>query len=172
MPNKPEQVFKVGAVRASIFRNDVAYNGKMITLPKVVLEARYRDKNGEWKGTHSFSLNEVPKAILALQKSFDYLTVIFLGRFSMRPMHFFGTIGLSCFSLGFLFSLHLTIQWLNDIAIGNRPLLLLGILLILMGIQFFTTGFVAELLVTMRQRQQDPLHSVRAVYNAAGHPPA
>jgi len=74
MPNKPEQVFKVGAVRASVFKNTITHQGKEITLAKVILEVRYRDKSGQWRGTHSLSLNELPKAILALQKSYEYLT--------------------------------------------------------------------------------------------------
>jgi hypothetical protein len=73
MSNKPEKVFKAGAVRASIFRNHITQNGRQIPLPKVILEVRYRDKNGEWRGTNSLSLNEVPKAVLALQKAFEYL---------------------------------------------------------------------------------------------------
>jgi hypothetical protein len=72
--SKPEISFKVGAVRASVFRNLVANNGRMIPLPKVVIEVRYKDKMGQWKGTNSLSLNDIPKAILALQKAFEYLT--------------------------------------------------------------------------------------------------
>ena len=72
--SKPEISFKVGAVRASVFRNLVANNGRMIPLPKVVIEVRYKDKTGQWNGTNSLSLNDIPKAILALQKAFDYLT--------------------------------------------------------------------------------------------------
>ncbi|MDI6451452.1 hypothetical protein [Anaerobaca lacustris] len=71
---KPETVFKVGAVRASIFRNTVERNGQSIPLPKVVIEVRYKDKTGQWNGTNSLSLNDIPKAILALQKAFEYLT--------------------------------------------------------------------------------------------------
>lgn len=70
---KPETVFKVGAVRASIFRNTIQKNGRTISLPKVVIEVRYRDKTGKWNGTNSLSLNDLPKAILALQKAFEYL---------------------------------------------------------------------------------------------------
>jgi len=72
--SKPEKVFKIGAVRASIFRNAIQRQGKQVMLPKVVLEVRYRDKSGTWKGTNSLSLNEVPKAVLALQKAFEYLS--------------------------------------------------------------------------------------------------
>jgi hypothetical protein len=71
--SKPETVFKVGAVRASIFRNSIQKAGKFILLPKVVIEVRYKDKTGQWNGTNSLSLNDLPKAILALQKAFEYL---------------------------------------------------------------------------------------------------
>ena len=73
MANKPEQVFKVGAVRASVFRNIIQKNGQSIPLPKVVIEVRYKDKTGQWAGTNSLSINDLPKAILALQKAFEYL---------------------------------------------------------------------------------------------------
>jgi len=73
MGNKPETVFKVGAVRASIFRNIIHKNGQSIPLPKVVIEVRYKDKTGQWAGTNSLSINDLPKAILALQKAFEYL---------------------------------------------------------------------------------------------------
>ena len=72
--SKPEKVFKIGAVRASIFRNTIERQGKQVPLPKVILEVRYLDKSGQWKGTNSLSLNEVPKAVLALQKAFEYLS--------------------------------------------------------------------------------------------------
>ena len=72
--SKPETSFKVGAVRASVFRNVVVNNGRTIPLPKVVIEVRYKDKTGQWNGTNSLSLNDIPKAILALQKAFEYLT--------------------------------------------------------------------------------------------------
>ena len=71
--SRPEVSFKVGAVRASIFRNEMKQGNQTISIGKVVLEVRYRDKSGEWKSTHSMSANEVPKAILALQKAYEYL---------------------------------------------------------------------------------------------------
>ena len=71
--SKPETVFKVGAVRASVFRNTIEKNGQFIPLPKVAIEVRYKDKTGQWNGTNSLSLNDLPKAILALQKAFEYL---------------------------------------------------------------------------------------------------
>ena len=49
MSNKPEQVFKVGPVRAPVFRNEITHNGRIVYLPKIVIEVRYKDKSGEWK---------------------------------------------------------------------------------------------------------------------------
>ena len=72
--SKPETVFKVGAVRASVFRNTIERSGQSIQMPKVALEVRYKDKTGQWQGTNSLSLNDLPRAILALQKAFAYLT--------------------------------------------------------------------------------------------------
>ena len=73
-PKKPEKVFKVGAVRASVFQNTITHGGKDVPLSKVILEVRYKDKAGQWQGTHSLSLNELPKAILALQMAYQFLT--------------------------------------------------------------------------------------------------
>ena len=72
--SKPETVFKIGAVRASIFQNIIEKNGQSIKLPKVVIQVRYKDKSGQWQSTNSLSINDLPKAILALQKAFEYLT--------------------------------------------------------------------------------------------------
>ena len=73
---KPETVFKVGAVRASVFKNIFEKAGQTIELPKVVIEVRFRDKKtSEWKGTNSLSINDIPKAILALQQAYEYLMI-------------------------------------------------------------------------------------------------
>ena len=70
----PEKIFKVGACRATVFRNEIMKNGKKLYLPKVVFQVRYKDKDGNWKGTSSMSINDLPKAILAMQKAYEYLT--------------------------------------------------------------------------------------------------
>ena len=71
--SKPEKVFKMGAVRAAVFRNVIEKNGQQIPIRKVIIEVRYRDKKGEWKSANSLSLNELPKAITALQQAYEYL---------------------------------------------------------------------------------------------------
>ena len=73
--SQPEISFKVGAVRAAIFMNTMQRGPKTVNIGKVILEVRYKDKDGQWKSTHSMSANELPKAILALQKAYEYLTI-------------------------------------------------------------------------------------------------
>ncbi|MBN2044439.1 MAG: glycosyltransferase family 2 protein [Anaerolineales bacterium] len=77
---------------------------------------------------------------------FDFITVIFLIRFTRRPLHFFGWLGLISLGLGFLIDGYLSILWLMGHTIGHRPLLTLGTLLIIIGAQFFSLGLLAELL--------------------------
>ena len=84
----------------------------------------------------------------------DLITVLFLGRYFQRPLHFFGVIGLLLLGAGLVVSVYLTINWFMGIPIGNRPLFFLGILLIIVGIQFFSLGLLAELFVQRRHREQ------------------
>lgn len=83
----------------------------------------------------------------------DSLTTTFLLRYYDRPMYFFGRIGLLTGGLGFVICLLLTILWLQGEAIGTRPLLTLGVLLIIMGVQFISTGFVCNLIIDRNFRQ-------------------
>ncbi len=81
----------------------------------------------------------------------DLLSIIFVSRFSKKPMHFFGLIGTLFVFLGFVILFILSIQKLFfDVSgIASRPLFYFGILTFIVGTQFFTTGFLAEL--TLRQ---------------------
>lgn len=77
----------------------------------------------------------------------DLMTVIVLTRYLKRPGHFFGGLGLASGTCGFLILLSLSIEKLIfDASIGHRPLLLLGVLLLLLGIQLITTGLIGELI--------------------------
>ncbi len=77
----------------------------------------------------------------------DSLTTTFLLKYYDRPMYFFGRLGLFTGGLGFVICLWLSIQWLGGESIGTRPLLTLGVLLVIMGVQFISTGFVCNLIV-------------------------
>ena len=77
----------------------------------------------------------------------DLISVAFLTRFAVRPMHFFGTLGTLAFVGGFGINAYLTVQWLMGYPIGRRPLLFLGMLLIILGVQLFSTGLLGEMFI-------------------------
>ncbi len=91
---------------------------------------------------------------------FDFITLLLIRRFIDRPMHFFGMIG-SLFSfVGVVVLSHLAyIKIFDGVAIGNRPLLILGVLMVIVGIQLFSSGFLAELLI--RQNSNRSVYVVR-----------
>ena len=73
MANKPIKTFRAGCVKAAIFENQTTYNGKQSTIYRIAIDKSYKDSNGVWKSTSSFNAStELPKAILVLQKAFDY----------------------------------------------------------------------------------------------------
>jgi len=76
---------------------------------------------------------------------FDFITVLFLTRFHGRPLHFFGYIGTGFFVLGLIINTYLSIvKFIGHQAIGHRPLLLFGVMLMIMGVQVGMSGIVSE----------------------------
>ncbi len=71
---KPEKKFHCGLIEASIFENEVLQNGNQFKVKKVVFQKRYKGKDG-WKTTHTLDINDLPKAILVLKKSYEYLVL-------------------------------------------------------------------------------------------------
>jgi len=77
----------------------------------------------------------------------DLITILFLTNYLRRPAHLFGTTGLALGGTGFLICMYMTVLWfLGQRPIGNRPLLLLGILLLITGVQFVSIGLLGELI--------------------------
>ncbi len=89
----------------------------------------------------------------------DLITVMFLITYATKPMHLFGSIGLISLSIGLCLGVYLSILRFLGQSIGNRPLLTLAVLLVIAGIQSFSTGLIAELLVnrTSRSIEEDEL---------------
>ncbi len=85
-----------------------------------------------------------------LNTLYDLFSAWFIWRFSQKPMHLFGAMGVVLFGIGTLINFYLLLVKLGGESIGNRPLLFLGILLTLSGIQFVTTGFIADLIIRSR----------------------
>ncbi len=90
----------------------------------------------------------------------DLITVLFITRYTRRPLHLFGAVGLLFLAAGFGIDLYLAIQWMGGATLSNRPLLLLGVLLMLLGIQVLTTGLLGEM-ITFKNFRRPESYSVK-----------
>jgi glycosyltransferase involved in cell wall biosynthesis len=93
----------------------------------------------------------------------DLLTVSFMGRYRHRPLHLFGGLGLLLGALGTAILVYLTVLKATGEAIGHRPLLTLGVLLVVVGLQFFSLGLISELITSHHEerageRDREQLH--------------
>ncbi len=114
------------------------------TVEEVVVE---HDKRKFGKSKYGFSKlwKDMP----------DMLTMIFLSRYKDRPLHFFGIVGEVLFILGVIVLGYLSLLHFMGKSIGTRPLLFLGVMLVLSGFQAFFTGFLADLLVHLNDKNGD-----------------
>jgi glycosyltransferase involved in cell wall biosynthesis len=83
----------------------------------------------------------------------DLLTVSFIGRYRHRPLHLFGGLGLALGAIGLGILVYLTILKLGGHAIGGRPLLTLGVLLVVVGLQFFSLGLISEMITSHHEER-------------------
>ncbi len=100
-------------------------------------------------GTTKFGAARYPRGL------FDLLTVVFIGRYSQRPLHLFGGIGLTLIAIGSAICIYLVAIKIGGAAIGERPLLLLGVLAILVGAQFFTLGLLGQMIAATTHDRAD-----------------
>lgn len=99
----------------------------------------------------------------AIKVFLDLLTVKFLLSFGTRPIHVFGLLGMICFAAGIAIGGYLSaIKIFYNAVLGDRPLLLLAVLLTVLGVQFITMGLLGELVVrTYHESQRKPTYMVR-----------
>lgn len=88
-----------------------------------------------------------------LRGFFDLLSVLFLTRYVRKPMHLFGLMGLVTGLLGAAFGTYLTVIWLMGHGIGARPLLLFAVMLMVMGVQLTSMGFIGEFLTYQGEKR-------------------
>jgi len=83
----------------------------------------------------------------------DLLTVSFMGRYRHRPLHLFGGLGLALGAIGLGVLAYLTVLKISGHAIGQRPLLTLGVLLVVVGLQFFSLGLIGEMITSHHEER-------------------
>jgi glycosyltransferase involved in cell wall biosynthesis len=148
------------AMRKEIAKGLRLYGEMHRFIPAIAYERGARV--AELKVNHRPRLRGISKYGISrtLRVALDLMTVKFLSSYSTRPAHIFGLIGVVSGLSGFVIALYLTIQkFAYDVEIGSRPLLLLAILLIFIGIQFVTMGLLGEMLARTYHESQD-----RSVY--------
>ncbi len=84
----------------------------------------------------------------------DLLTVTFMGRYRHRPLHLFGGLGLALAGLGSLVLVYMAALKIGGEAIGHRPLLTLGVLLVVVGMQFLSLGLLSELITSHHEERE------------------
>ena len=111
------------------------------------------------RGTSKYGLTRTLRVVL------DLITIKFLSSYAERPSHLFGLLGLLGVLAGSGITVVLGVQRLFfGVALANRPLLLLGILLLVTGVQLMTTGLIAELLSrTYHESQDKPVYLIKDV---------
>lgn len=94
----------------------------------------------------------------------DLILLMFNQKYLQKPIYLFGNIGIGTFTIGVLINIYLLIVKLMGNSIGGRPLLILGIMLIFVGIQFFTTGIIIDLLMkTYYESQKKRPFNIRKI---------
>jgi glycosyltransferase involved in cell wall biosynthesis len=133
--------------RAQVARDLRLYGGLHRFIPLIAVELGYRVAElpvSHQPRTHGVSKYSPVKIFTEMP---DLLTVFFLIKYTTRPLHFFGRMGSALIATGVVILTYLTILWLQSIPIGTRPLLTLGVLLVVIGGQTVFTGLLADLIV-------------------------
>lgn len=122
---------------------------KGFSLGEIVVEHHPREH-----GSSKYGWDRFYKGLL------DLITVLFITKYTRRPLHLFGLIGLGALGIGLAINVYLAYLWTRGASLSDRPLLLLGILLMLLGIQVLTTGLVGEM-ITFKNFHRSDTYSVR-----------
>ena len=129
----------------------IDWNGYKITEIKIMHHSRSSGKS-------KYGVSRLVKGLL------DLITVKFLINYSSRPLHIFGLPGFASLSVGLIIGMYLLLlKYVDNVQIGDRPLLLLSVLLILIGFQFILLGLIGEMLTFREMREQNPDRYIETV---------
>ena len=137
--------------KAEVARELRLYGGMHRFIPLIATELGFRVAEVPVRHHHRRYGTSKYRATKVVTQIPDLLTMFFLLKFTGRPLHFFGRIGSAFFAIGVVCLLYLTILWTRGVPIGTRPLLTLGVLLVLIGGQVVFTGLLADLIVNVAQ---------------------
>lgn len=134
-------------MRRKVVENIPIYGDQFRFLPILAHRQGYRVKEVQVKHVEEMGETGLYSIGSYVRRMIDILTLFFLVKFTKKPLRFFGLIGTALFGVGFLINVYLTVIRLLGSPIGNRPMLLLGVLLMVVGIQTFSLGLVGEIII-------------------------
>jgi glycosyltransferase involved in cell wall biosynthesis len=140
------------AYRAEVVKELHLYGDLHRYIPILCAQAGYRVGEVKVKhhprrfGVSKYGLKRIPKGF------FDLLTVLFLTRYLKRPLHVFGMIGSLVAFIGVIIGCYLAVLWFMKGGVGFRPLLMLSVLMVILGAQFFSIGLLGELIIGLISR--------------------
>ena len=141
------------AYRAEVVRDLELYGELHRFLPVLAHERGYRvaelpvNHRPRGHGRSRYGLERYLRGFL------DLLTVSFIGRYRHRPLHLFGGLGLLLGFVGTAILAYLTVLKAAGEAIGHRPLLILGVLLVVVGLQLFSLGLLGEMITSLHEER-------------------
>jgi glycosyltransferase involved in cell wall biosynthesis len=141
------------AYRGEVVRGLVLYGELHRFIPVLAHEQGYRiaelsvNHRPRGHGRSRYGLERYLRGFL------DLLTVSFMGRYRHRPLHLFGGLGLLLTVAGTVVLAYLTVVKIAGHAIGQRPLLTLGVLLVVVGMQFFSLGLISEMITSHHEER-------------------
>lgn len=136
-----------------VFRKQVAqeisiYGDQHRFLPILAHKYGFRVLEVDAAQSQKDTLKRVYSLGTYVQRMLDIFTIFFLVKFTKKPLRFFGILGSSLFTVGFLVLLYLFIaKVFQGVALAGRPILLLGTLLVVLGVQVFAIGLLAEIII-------------------------
>lgn len=140
------------AYRAEVAKGLHLYGDLHRYIPILAHQAGYRVGEVKVKhhprrfGVSKYGLKRIPKGF------FDLLTVLFITKYLKRPLHVFGMMGAVVTFIGVLIGFYLAFIWVREGGVGFRPLLMMSVMMIILGAQFFSIGLLGELIICLISR--------------------
>ena len=147
------------AYRSSVVKSIEIFGGRHRYVPALA-------------GQKNFSVSEIivnhrPRKLTKFITLFSVKTILFLNKYTQHPLHFFGMIGLTTFTAGILTELVVFYYkfWLGEPFAKHGALLLLGLILLFIGIQFFSIGLLGEMMARYSQDKEDRVKEIISFSN-------
>lgn len=126
-----------------LFAERLGFNVQEVILPQAESDKRHRQHS---PGTY-------------LGRMLDLISISFLMKFLQKPFRFFGSVGAVAIATGIIIGLYITGErFLADVPLGDRPMLLLAVLMVVLGIQIAAVGLIAEIVIFTRSKGTPTFH--------------